>query len=172
MPGPARASNPAEILDLATARIGEVVPNADLSAFALAFTLVRASERITYETERMHKPMGWSWPGFRVLFWIWLLGPLEPRQIATLASSSRASVSSALNTLERNGFVQRSRGSADRRLVKVELTKEGSERMVEALAASNGRERELVAEFSADERRTLTELLTRLIVQGLDDQRP
>ena len=164
MPGPVRANNPADILELATARIGEVVPNADLSAFALAFTLVRASERITYENERVYKPMGWSWPGFRVLFWIWLLGPLEPRQIAALASSSRASISSALNTLERNGFVQRSRSSADRRLVKVELTEEGSERMVEALAAANGRERELVAGFSADERRTLTELLTRILV--------
>ena len=164
MPGRLRARSPAEILELATARIGEVVPNADLSAFALAFTLVRASERITYENERVYKPMGWSWPGFRVLFWIWLLGPLEPRQIAALASSSRASISSALNTLERNGFVRRSRSSPDRRLVKVELTKEGSERMVEALAAANGRERELVAGFSADERRTLTELLTRILV--------
>ena len=60
------------------------------------------------ETQR---PMGWTWPGFRVLFWIWLLGPLEPRTIASLVSASRASISSALNTLERDGFVVRSRGS-------------------------------------------------------------
>ena len=58
---------------------------------------------------------GLDWPGFRVLFWVSLLGPLEPREIATLASASRASVSSALNTLERNGFVTRSRSSTDRR---------------------------------------------------------
>jgi DNA-binding MarR family transcriptional regulator len=160
-----------EILELAKARIGDLVPDADLSAFAVAFTVIRAAERITYELETVYKPMGWSWPGFRVLFWVWLLGPLEPRQIATLASSSRASISSALNTLERNGFVQRSRGSVDRRLVRVELTKEGAERMVEAIAAANGRERELVAGFNADERRLLTGLLARLLIQGLDDQR-
>ena len=140
------------------------MPDADLSAFAVAFTLVRAAERVTYELETVHRPMGWTWPGFRVLFWIWLLGPLEPRQIAAIASSSRASISSALNTLERNGFVVRGRSSTDRRLVTVELTDKGTERMAEALAAANRRERQLTAGFSADERRTLTKLLSRLLV--------
>ena len=86
---------------------------------------MRAAERVTLELETAHRPMGWTWPGFRVLFWLWLLGPLEPRQIAEVSSSSRASVSSALNTLERNGFVERRRGLADRRLVTVELTEKG-----------------------------------------------
>ena len=123
-----------------------------------------------YELETVQRPMGWTWPGFRVLFWISLLGPLEPREIATLASASRASVSSALNTLERNGFVTRSRGSADRRLVTVGLTARGSERIAEAFAATNRREQELVAGFSVEERRTLAELLgaARLL---LDDQK-
>jgi DNA-binding MarR family transcriptional regulator len=156
--------DPGELLELAKRRIGEVVPDADLSAFAVAFTLVRAAERVTYELETAHRPMGWTWPGFRVLFWIWLLGPLEPRQIAAVASSSRASISSALNTLERNGFVARSRSSIDRRLVKVELTEKGREHMAEAFAAANRRERELTGGFSAEERRTLTELLSRLLV--------
>jgi DNA-binding MarR family transcriptional regulator len=158
------ARDPGEILELAKARIGEVVPDADLSAFAVAFSVIRAAERLTYELETAHRPMGWTWPGFRVLFWIWLLGPLEPRQIATIASSSRASISSALNTLERNGFVVRSRGSTDRRLVTVELTEKGAERMAEAFAAANRREREVTAGLSAEERRTLAELLRRLLV--------
>lgn len=163
---PAQAAIPDsdEILELAKARIGEVVPDADLSAFAIAFTLIRVAERVTYSLETAHRPMGWTWPGFRVLFWIWLLGPLEPREIATVASSSRASISSALNTLERNGLVVRSRGSIDRRLVTVELTEKGADRMAEAFAAANKRERDLVAGFSAEERRTLAELLGRLLV--------
>ena len=93
-----------------------------------------------------------------------LTGPLEPRAIARLASSSRASVSSALNTLERDGFVARSRSSVDRRLVTVELTERGSDRMAVAFQATNRREQQLVAVFSAEERRTLTELLVRLLV--------
>ena len=156
-------ANPHEILALAKARVGEVVPGADLTAFAVAFSIVRAAERVTLELETAHQPMGWTWPGFRVMWWLWLLGPLEPRQIAEVSSSSRASVSSALNTLERNGFVERRRGSADRRLVNVELTAKGSERMAEAFAAANTRERKLVAPLSAEERTTLTELLARLL---------
>jgi DNA-binding MarR family transcriptional regulator len=159
-----RAPSPAEVLKLAQNRVRSVVPDADLTAFALVFTLIRAAERATYELETVQRPMGWTWPGFRVLFWISLLGPLEPREIATLASASRASVSSALNTLERNGFVTRSRSSADRRLVTVELTARGSERITEAFAATNRREQELVAGFSVDEQRTLAELLGRLLV--------
>jgi DNA-binding MarR family transcriptional regulator len=159
-------ADPHEILALAQARVGEVVPGADLTAFAVAFSIVRAAERVTLELETAHQPMGWTWPGFRVMWWLWLLGPLEPRQIAEISSSSRASVSSALNTLERNGFVERRRGSTDRRLVNVELTTKGSERMAEAFAAANARERKLVGRLSAEERSTLTQLLGRL----LDDQ--
>lgn len=158
------APGPTDVLKLAQERIGGVVPDADLSAFAVVFTLIRAAERATYELETVQRPMGWTWPGFRVLFWIWLLGPLEPRRIARLASASRASISSALNTLERNGFVVRSRSSSDRRLVTVELTERGSQRIAAAFDATNRREQELVAGFTAEERRTLAELLTRLIV--------
>jgi DNA-binding MarR family transcriptional regulator len=152
-----------EILELAKARVGAVVPDADLTAFAVAFSIVRAAERVTLELETAHEPMGWTWPGFRVMWWLWLLGPLEPRQIADAASSSRASVSSALNTLERNGFILRNRGSADRRLITVELTEKGSTRMAEAFAAANARERRLVAKLTGDERRTLTRLLSKIL---------
>jgi DNA-binding MarR family transcriptional regulator len=160
---PRSATNPEEILELAKTRVGEVVPDADLSAFSVAFSIVRAAERVTLELETAHKPMGWTWPGFRMLFWLWLHGPLEPRQLAVASSASRASVSSALNTLERNGFVARRRDEADRRLVKVELTEKGMARLAEAYGAANRREQELVAALSADERRTLAELLGRIL---------
>jgi DNA-binding MarR family transcriptional regulator len=157
------AADPARILELARERIGGAFPQADLSAFALVFTLIRAAERLTYELETVQRPMGWTWPGFRVLFWIWLLGPLEPREIANLASTSRASISSALNTLERNGFVARRRNSSDRRLVTVELTEQGACRIAAAFEATNTRERELVSVLGDEDRETLTSLLTRLL---------
>ncbi len=162
-PAPIVPPTPAKILELAQERVRGVVPDADLSALAVFFTLVRASERVTHELEIVQRPMGWTWPGFRVLFWIWLLGPLEPRAIATLASASRASVSSALNTLERNGFVVRARSSNDRRLVTVGLTELGADRISAAFVATNRREHELASVFDASERRTLTDLLGRLL---------
>ena len=157
------AADPNEVLARATERVGAAVPDADLSAFAVAFTIVRAAERITLELEEAHRPMGWTWPGFRVLWWLYLLGPLEPRQIAAASSSSRASVSSALNTLERQGFVVRTPAATDRRLKTVALTERGAERMAAAFAAANARERTLVAALSAEERDVLTRLLTRML---------
>jgi DNA-binding MarR family transcriptional regulator len=170
------AADSTELLELVSARVRDVVPDADLSALAVVFTLIRAADRITYDLETVHRPMGWTWPGFRVLFWIWLFGPLEPRRIASLVSASRASISSALNTLERDGFVARRRNSTDRRLVTVDLTERGAERIAEAFKAHNAREREWVSVFDDEERATLTALLARLldgttvIRRHLDDQ--
>ena len=171
---PVRTATPdsGAILELARERIEEVVPDADLLAFSLVFTLVRAADRITYELDAAQRPMGWTWPGFRVLFWIWLLGPLEPRAIASLVSASRASISSALNTLERDGFVVRSRGSHDRRLVTVDLTARGREQILEAFKAVNSREREWLAPFSAEEQRLLAKLLGSLLETSINLVRP
>lgn len=154
---------PDAILELARERIRSVVPDADLRAYAVVFTLVRAAEQITYRLGTTHRPMGWTWAGFRVLFWIWLFGPLEPRAIASLAGASRASISSALNTLERDGFVARTRNSNDRRLVTVELTERGRAQIVEAFKATNAREHDWLATFTADEQAVFAELLGRLL---------
>lgn len=151
------------ILQLARKRIKAVVPEADLLAFSTVFTLIRAADRVTYELDAAQRRMGWTWPGFRILFWVWLLGPLEPRAIASLVSTSRASISSALNTLERDGFVLRMRSSQDRRLVTVDLTARGRTEIQEAFKAVNTREREWLAPFSADEQRVLGRLLGRLL---------
>lgn len=171
-PQPATIRDSGAILELARERIRSVVPDADLPAFSVVFTLIRAAEQITHRLGTTHRPMGWTWAGFRVLFWIWLLGPLEPRAIASLAGASRASISSALNTLERDGFVVRSRGSHDRRLVTVELTARGRGQIVEAFTATNAREREWVAQFTADEQAVFAELLGRLLEGVRSDGAP
>jgi DNA-binding MarR family transcriptional regulator len=105
------------------------------------------------------------------------MGPLEPRAIASLVSASRASISSALNTLERDGFVVRSRSSNDRRLVTVDLTTRGREQILEAFRAVNSRERKWLAAFSVDEQKLLARLLGSLLDSvgqsrsSLDDQK-
>ena len=159
--------DPGEFLELAKGRVDAVVSDADLSAFSVVFTLLRAADRVAYDLDTVHRPLGWTWPGFRLLFWLWLLGPLEPREIAPLASTSRASVSSALNTLERDGFVLRHRNSSDRRLVTVELTERGRERIAAAFEAHHARERDWMQVFTEKERATLAELLSRLLAASV-----
>jgi len=95
-------ANAKSLLKLAQDHVRKVVPSADLTALAVSFTLIRAADRLVYDLETVHRQVGWTWPGFRVLFWLWLLGPLEQREIASLISASRASTSSILNTLQRD----------------------------------------------------------------------
>ncbi len=151
------------MLELAQARVGDVAPDADLLAMAVSFNLIRAADRLARDLEDLHRPAGWTWPGFRIVFWIWLLGPLEPRQIASLASASRASISSALKTLERDGFVDRDRDSNDGRLVTVTLTDAGRNLIGGSFRSHNEREQEWVAVFTIEERETLARLLGKLL---------
>jgi DNA-binding MarR family transcriptional regulator len=94
---------------------------------------------------------------------VWVTGELEPRDIARLSGLSRAAVSSVLNTLERDGFVERFRESADRRLVTVRLTGEGERRLVDAYRRQNQVEQEFFAGMSSANRRRLARELADII---------
>jgi len=135
----------------------------NVDTFQGMFQLFRLSALMFNNLESgVHKPAGWSLAGFRVMFILWVAGDLEPRDIARLAGLSRAAISSALNTLERDGLVERRRESADRRLVTVSLTSDGAQRLSTAYAEQNTREAELFASLSADELATLTQLMRRV----------
>ena len=97
------------------------------------------------------------------MFSVWVSGPLEPRRIARLAGISRAAVSSVLNTLERDGLVERARDQTDRRLVTVRLTREGRRRLQTAYRRQNSREQELLSPLDPAELATFTALLRRLL---------
>jgi DNA-binding MarR family transcriptional regulator len=167
-PSDMRMPDTADLLELARSRVASVAPATDLEAMSMCFQLIRAADRIAGDLETVHRRIGWSWAGFRVAFWVWLLGPLEPRQIASLASASRASVSSVLNTLERDGHVVRRRVAGDRRLVKVELTERGASLIVDAFRTQNEREQGWAAALTAEERDTLIALTGRLLDRGAE----
>ncbi len=126
------------------------------------FQLFRLSGLMFSRLEsQVHKPAGWSLAGFRVMFILWVAGDLGPRDIARLAGLSRAAISSALNTLERDGFIERSRESTDRRLVTVTLTAPGRRQVAEAYDEQNRLEQRLFSSLTDDELATLTRLMKR-----------
>ena len=113
----------------------------------------------------VHRDAGWSMAGFRVMFCVWVAQELEPREIARFSGLSRAAVSSVLNTLERDGLVERHRESTDRRLVTVRLTGEGERRLVAAYGNENSVERAFFAPLGESELDTFVVLLRRLLRQ-------
>jgi DNA-binding MarR family transcriptional regulator len=150
--------------DDVVARIEELAPGADREAMTVVLNLIRLSNLIVQDVESsVHRPRGLSWAGFRILFALWAAGPLEPRALARLSAVTRASVSSVLNTLERDGLVERRRESVDRRVVTVSLTTTGRRAVAAAFREHNARERAWVASLSPAEGRTLAALLQRLL---------
>ncbi len=155
-------------LEQATDRVAGTL-DADLDLFHLSFVLTRAANRFARHVEStVHRPRGLSTAGFRILFTLWACGPLESHRIAVLAGLSRASVSSVVNTLERDVLVERSRQQDDRRLVTVSLTSAGSRLVRGAYEAQHEVERAQYVGLTAAERRSLAGLLDRLLETPLD----
>ena len=165
MGGVAEAPFDAEKFEaMALERISEIDDGAVPEAMAVVFNVIRLANRMVQDLEaEVHRSMGWSWAGFRIMFALWVAGPLEPRAIAHLSAVTRASVSSVLNTLERDGLVERRRESADRRIVTVTLTSKGRRQVASAYRQQNEREQAWVQGLSAPDRRRLAELLSELL---------
>lgn len=145
--------------DEARTKVAGAVPDADLDVFAATFDLIRLATRVMHDLEStVHRPAGWSYAGFRVMFTVWVSGPLPPMDISHLSGLSRAAVSSVINTLERDRLVTRSRESEDRRVVTVRLTEQGERRLAEAYAAQNQRSGQLWRDLSPSELRSFTDL--------------
>ncbi len=156
-------------LERATDQVVESLPDVDVDLFRLSFVLTRAANRFSRHVESVvHRRRGLTTAGFRILFTLWTSGPLPAHRIAILAGLSRASVSSVVNTLERDGRVERSRDSTDRRVVTVSITSPGVAQVCEAYEAQHELERAQYADLSSADRRALAAALETLIDTPLD----
>lgn len=131
----------------------------------LVFNLARLHSRLAQDFEGLHRRRGWTWAGFRIMNVLWAVGPVELRDLARLSGTTRTAISSALNTLERAGLVARVRDTADRRLVRVELTEQGRARLHDGMRDQAERERCWFAALGPADRRRLIGLLETLADQ-------
>ncbi|MEU1179049.1 MarR family transcriptional regulator [Streptomyces sp. NPDC005820] len=156
-------------IDHAVERVGRELPGVDPLAMRMILTLHRAANMIVYDLEStVHRPRGWSWPGFRVLFAIWLSAPVEAKKVAELSGMSRAAVSALVGTLEKDGLVSKERAPYDGRAVQLRLTDAGREAITSAFQAHNEREQEWAGSLSEEEARTLVDLLGKLTAHSMD----
>lgn len=153
-----------EFRDLAARSTPRIGDDFDEMAFRLGFSLTRVAAAAVHESEaQVHRPHGWSFSAFRVMYIIWIFDRVEARHIARLAGVSRQSTSSVLATLERNGFVRRERDECgDRRLVSIELTDEGRRAVQQAFVAQHRLDRAWFGVLSPQEQQQLLDLLDRV----------
>jgi DNA-binding MarR family transcriptional regulator len=147
-------------------RLPALSPGADPDVFELGYQLLHLASMLIADLEAaVHRPRGWTLPGFRIMFKLWILGPTQPARLAELSVMSRSALTNAVNTLERDGYVERRRTPADKRAVFVALTPTGRNAITEAFTAHAARESAWFTALTANERTQLTELL-RILVAG------
>lgn len=149
--------------ELAVKTVGQRLPHADLDAMRMVILLHRVARAVVYDLEStVHRPMGWSWSAFRLMFTIWISGPLESRRAAELSGMSRAAVSSLTKTLNAAGLLERTPNVQDGRSYVLSLTTPGTEAVEAAFSKHNLREAEWASLVSAQEREVLNAVLVKL----------
>lgn len=159
--------DPLEFAEFALSEASSRVPDLDTDAMHLVLSLHRIINLMIYDLEStVHRPHGWSWAGFRVLFILWVCGPSEGNQIAARTGMSRAAVSYIANTLERDGMVQKEASPSDGRAVVLSLTPSGQKRFTKAFAGQNRREQQWSSLLDDNERKQLLALMDKLTARS------
>ncbi len=135
----------------------------DMEAHRAVFELIRtASLVVGVMEEQALRPLGLSHAGYRLLCELWIKGPLEPRDLAAFMMVTRPSIVGAVDTLEADGLVARTRSTTDRRMTTVALTAAGRELVERADAAWHEWQVRVTSGLSPAEKRQLAKLDRRL----------
>jgi DNA-binding MarR family transcriptional regulator len=160
----AQPDDPAlSLIDVAVDEIFSLLPEVDIEAMRMVLMLHRVTNAIVYDLEStVHRPAGWSWSAFRLLFTLWVAGPLESKDAAARTGMSRPAVSSLTKTLVAEKLIKRDDDKADGRSVVLSLTAKGRRDLEVIYRQHNARESVWAEALTADERATLHGLLGKL----------
>lgn len=149
---------------LASERLEEEFPGIDTKTNTLLLFLNRTSAGFTEDLEaEVHRPLGLTWSGYRLLFVLWVAGDLEPARVAELTYTSRASVSSLSTSFITKGLIGRRPSETDGRSVLLSLTEEGRALVRKAFVAQDQLQKELISALTDAEQEILQILLSKLM---------
>lgn len=114
------------------------------------------------------KEFGLSIPEWRVLANLGRFGPLNAGELAERSSMDKPKVTRALQRLEARGLTQRAVVSADRRQVRLSLTRRGRLQFRQIASLALEWEAEFLGALSDAERKGLDRILAKLLRQAED----
>jgi DNA-binding MarR family transcriptional regulator len=142
----------------------------DVQPYQVTARISRISLHIARQQEKAFGRFGLNRGEVGVLGALLLAGPrqqLSPTLLFKGLMLSSAGITSRLDSLERRGYVRRTRHPKDRRGVLVELTDAGREVLEQAVGADTGGEDGMLSTLTREEQRTLATLLRKLLA-GLE----
>jgi DNA-binding MarR family transcriptional regulator len=135
----------------------------DRSAMTVMSNVWRTARGFELRMERrVLRPNGLTFAAFNTLFIVWIWAPVETRQIARLSGVTRATVTSTVTKLERQGLVTRHGSEGDGRLVLVKLTRKGKGMIERIFPEFNKDEQSIASSLTVKEQDTLTSLLRKV----------
>ncbi len=136
----------------------------DFEAMSVVSNLFRAANAVRNHFERtVLARADLTWTAFVVLWVTWIWEPIETRQIAAEGGFSKATLSGVLTTVEKRGFITRTKDEADGRLVIVQLTPAGRRLMKRIFPEFNAEERHVTQHLGSAEMRTTATALREMI---------
>lgn len=125
--------------------------------------VVRAESAVATTLGPVFRAHGVTSAGFNVLMILdGAEAPLCPHEVSDRRLVTRGTLTGVLDSLEREGLIERSPNPDDRRSVLLSLTRSGASRLRRMLPDVRRREAEVLSGFSLDERRALAGLVERL----------
>ena len=142
--------------------LSQAEPELALETF-MPYRLVVAAHAVSRALSGVYtREFGLSIPEWRVLANLGRSGPLNAGELAERSSMDKPKVTRALQRLEARGLTQRSIVSADRRQVRLTLTRRGRLMFRQIAALALEWEAELLECLDAGERKTLDRILTKV----------
>ena len=137
----------------------------DMPAMAAVSNLYRAAGEIRNHFEHtVLAPCNLTWTGWVVLWVVWIWEEIETRHVAAEAGISKGTLTGVASTLEKRGLVARRTHPDDARRVLLRLTPAGLTLMAELFPQFNKQEALVVESLSADEIKTLSTALRKIVV--------
>jgi DNA-binding MarR family transcriptional regulator len=131
----------------------------------IARGIVRVKKRLIAEADRRLAERGEGVLAFQVLNALRRCGPCAQNELAQEVGQHPTGLSRLLDELDQGGMVERERDPSDRRKLVVQLTSRGRSFLTEHQPLVDAAVEHVLAPLAAAERRTLRELLWRMLEQ-------
>ena len=132
----------------------------------IASGIVRVRRRLVAEADRRLAQRGESVLAFQVLSAVIRNGPMAQHELAQHIGQHPTGMSRLLDDLEQARLVRRARDRSDRRKILVDATARGRASVEHGRPLVDAAVEEVLAPLGREERRTLRDLLWRMLRQG------
>src|SRR5690625_3566397 len=106
----------ANFVEYARSALEKKIPEAHIAANSLAVAINRVAALLTYYFDaNVHYPRDSSWASYRVLFALWLAGPLQPHKAGEVIGMGKSAVSNLPKALVQRGLVAETPSREDKR---------------------------------------------------------